>query len=79
MQRGSDWVTICTFYIELFVGVSMLVIVAWLLLFRMKEVKECWKVHVRIRYYFGLTIIGTAVNLGLGIVGLAYIIRDKDG
>ncbi|CAM9815907.1 unnamed protein product [Ectocarpus sp. 8 AP-2014] len=52
-------------------------IVAWLLLFRMKEIKECWKVHTRIRYYFGLTLIGTAVNLVLGIVGTVYIVGER--
>lgn len=79
MQRSSDWIIVSTFYIELFVGVCMLVIVLWLLLFRMKEIKECWKIHIRIRYYFGLTIIGTAVNLGLGICGTIYAARDNDG
>ena len=47
----------------------MLVIVAWLLLFRMNEVKACWKKQARIRYYSGLTLVGTAVNLGIGICG----------
>lgn len=57
----------------------MFFIVGWLLLFRLKEIKECWKIHVRIRYYFGLTIIGIAVNLGLGICGTIYTARDLKG
>lgn len=56
-------------YVEFVVGVCMLAIVAWLLMFRMKDIKECWKQHHLFRYYFGLTIIGTAANLGLGICG----------
>ena len=48
----------------------MFFIVAWLLLFRLKEIKECWKIHSRIRYYFLLTLSGIAVNLGIGICGL---------
>ena len=47
----------------------MFVIVAWLLLARMDEVKGCWKINARIRYYSGLTLVGTAVNLGIGICG----------
>ena len=47
----------------------MLVIVAWLLLFRMTEIKACWKVHARIRFYSMLTLVGTAVNLSIGICG----------
>eukprot|EP00903_Cladosiphon_okamuranus_P012697 g11872.t1 len=47
----------------------MLLIVIWLVLFRVKEIKECWMLHRRIRYYFVLTISGMAVNLGLGICG----------
>lgn len=79
MQRRQDWISISTFYIELFVGACMFFIVGWLLLFRLKEIKECWKIHVRIRYYFGLTIIGIAVNLGLGICGTIYTARDLKG
>eukprot|EP00903_Cladosiphon_okamuranus_P012715 g11887.t1 len=78
-QHSSRWVKVSTFYIELFVGVCMVFIVAWLLLFRMNEIKECWKLHVRIRYYFGLTIVGTAANIGLGICGTIYAIRDEEG
>lgn len=77
MQPSSNWIAISIFYIELFVGVCMFVIVAWLLLFRLKEIKECWKIHIRIRYYFGLTVIGTAVNLGLGICGTIFTIRGQ--
>ncbi|CAN0081639.1 unnamed protein product [Ectocarpus sp. 12 AP-2014] len=77
-QRGSDWITISRFYLEFFVGICMFVIVAWLLLFRMTEIKECWKTHARIRYYFGLTLIATGVNLILGICGVIYLIGDRE-
>ncbi|CAM9965227.1 unnamed protein product, partial [Ectocarpus sp. 4 AP-2014] len=58
-QQGSDWITISRFYLEFFVGICMLIIVAGLLLFRMTEIKKCWKTHARIRYFFGLTLIAT--------------------
>lgn len=57
----------------------MLVIVTWLLLFRMKEIKECYRIHVRIRYYFGLTLIATAVNLAVGVCGTIYLARGVEG
>eukprot|EP00752_Nemacystus_decipiens_P005588 g5057.t1 len=78
-ERSQDWINVSGFYIELFVGTCMFFIVGWLLLFRKKEIRECWKIHIRIRYYFGLTIIGTAVNLGLGICGTIYTIRKNKG
>lgn len=55
----------------------MLFIVTWLLLFRMEEIKKCWKLHARIRYYSGLTIVGTAVNLGLGICGTINVFLEE--
>lgn len=55
----------------------MLFVVAWLLLFRMEETKQCWKLHARIRYYFGLTILGTVVNLGLGVCGTINLILEE--
>ncbi|CAM9119172.1 unnamed protein product [Ectocarpus sp. 6 AP-2014] len=72
-----DLAIISIYVIESFVGICMLGIVSWLLTFRMKEIKECWEAHIRIRYYFGLTLFGTAVNLGLGICGVVYIIGDR--
>ncbi|CAM9211130.1 unnamed protein product, partial [Hapterophycus canaliculatus] len=65
------------FHVEFIVGVCMLVMVVWLVLFRMKEIKECWKTHVRIRYYFGLTLLGTIVNLALGICGTIFVSLDN--
>lgn len=47
----------------------MFLIISWLVAHRMKEMKECWKIHARIRYYFVLTLIGTAVNLAIGFCG----------
>eukprot|EP00752_Nemacystus_decipiens_P005629 g5094.t1 len=73
----SDALNVLTFVVEFIVGVSMLCIVSWLLLFRMGDIKECWKLHRRIRYYFCLTIIGTAVNLGLGICGTINASKDE--
>ncbi len=55
----------------------MFAIVAWLLLFRMEEIKQCWKLHSRIRYYFGLTILGTVVNLGLGVCGTINLFLEE--
>ena len=63
-----------TLYVEFFVGICLFIIVAWLLVFRMKEIKQCWNLDVRIRYYFGLTILAMVVNLGLdGICGTIYL------
>ncbi|CAN0277948.1 unnamed protein product [Ectocarpus sp. 6 AP-2014] len=39
---------------------------------------ECWRIHPRIRYYFGLTIIGTAVNLAVGISGTIYVVGGRE-
>eukprot|EP00752_Nemacystus_decipiens_P002662 g2490.t1 len=75
-KRDNDFIQISFFYVEFFVGVCMLIIVAWLLLFRLKEVKECWKIHARIRFYFLLTLSGIFVNLGLGICGMINVLRD---
>ncbi len=55
----------------------MFAIVAWLLAYRMDEIKQCWQLHVRIRYYFGLTILATVVNLGLGICGTLWLVEEK--
>lgn len=69
---------ISLFYVEFIVGVCMLAVVTWLALFRMKEIKECWRTHVRIRYYFCLTLLGTAVNLTLGACGTAFTFTLAD-
>ncbi|CBN78247.1 expressed unknown protein [Ectocarpus siliculosus] len=72
-----DFVIMSIYIFEFIVGICMLVIVSWLAMFRMKEMKECWKIHPRIRYYFCLTLLGTAVNLGLGICGAAFVKGDR--
>ncbi|CAN0278088.1 unnamed protein product [Ectocarpus sp. 6 AP-2014] len=77
-QRSGDWLAVSRFFLEFLVGICMFVIVAWLLLFRINEVKECWKVHARIRYYFGLTLIGTTVNLALGVCGTIYVVGGRE-
>lgn len=78
MKRGRDWISVSNFFIEFIVGGCMFIIVTWLLLFWMGEIKECWKNHVRVRYYFGLTLIGTLVNLALGVCGTAFVVRDSE-
>eukprot|EP00752_Nemacystus_decipiens_P002690 g2512.t1 len=76
VSRGNKLILVLFFYVEFFVGICMFIVVAWLLLFRLKEIKECWKIHARIRFYFGLTLVGIAVNLGLGISGAANVLSD---
>eukprot|EP00752_Nemacystus_decipiens_P008538 g7625.t1 len=76
-QSGNELILVLFFYVEFFVGACMFVVVAWLLLFRLKEIKECWRLHARIRFYFGLTVVGIAVNLGLGISGAVNVLADK--
>lgn len=51
----------------------MLIIVVMLLVFRLPELRECWKIHRRIRFYFGLTVIAITVNLAVGIGGLLHL------
>ena len=43
-QGSYDAVVVSIFLLEFIVGICMLVIVAWLLLFQMKEVKECRRI-----------------------------------
>ena len=73
-QERRDILDVLIFIVQFFVGICMLCIVSWLVVFRMKEVKECWRRHRHIRHYFGLTIIGTFVNLSLGICGTINIV-----
>eukprot|EP00752_Nemacystus_decipiens_P008409 g7519.t1 len=72
----DDFIQISYFGVEFLVGMCMFVIVVWLVLFRMDEIKDCWTIHARIRFYFGLTLVGTAVNLGIGACG-AVNLRAK--
>lgn len=76
-QREFDFIQISIFYVEFIVGICMFFIVAGLVVFRLKEIEECWNLHVRIRFYFVLTIIGTAVNLGLGICGTINVLIEE--
>ncbi|CAM9316648.1 unnamed protein product, partial [Ectocarpus fasciculatus] len=75
-ERDHQLVVISTFMVEFLVGICMLAIVSWLLLFRMTEIKECWKMHACLRYYFGLTLLGTVGNLALGVCGTIYVVGD---
>ncbi|CAM9759379.1 unnamed protein product [Ectocarpus fasciculatus] len=77
-EGAAVWMTISGFFLEFIVGTCMFAIVAWLLLFRTKEVMECWRLHARIRYYFCLTAIGIAVNLALGISGTIYVVDGRE-
>ncbi|CAN0438485.1 unnamed protein product [Ectocarpus fasciculatus] len=54
----------------------MFAIVAWLLLFRMKEVMECWRIDTRMPYCFCLNLFGTAVDVGIGICNTVFVIGD---
>ncbi|CAM9229677.1 unnamed protein product [Scytosiphon promiscuus] len=71
------FVSVSMFHVEFLVGVCMFFMVVWLLMFRMKEIKECWMIHVRIRYYFGLTLLGTIANLAMGICGTINVSLDE--
>ncbi|CAM9229449.1 unnamed protein product [Scytosiphon promiscuus] len=72
-QGENTYMLASVFFLEFLVGILMFTIVAWQLLFRRQEIRECWTIHVRIRYYFGLTLLGTLANLALGICGTIYI------
>lgn len=76
-QAVNDWITVSQFFMEFIIGICMFIVVGFLLIFRHKEVKECAKVHLRIRFYFGLTFIATFSNLALGICGTIYVITDR--
>ncbi|CAM9379811.1 unnamed protein product [Ectocarpus fasciculatus] len=78
-KAKGDWIIVSVILLEFIVGVCMFVVVSWLMVFRMQAIKECWKIHARIRYYFCLTLIGTAVNLALGISGLNYVFHANAG
>eukprot|EP00903_Cladosiphon_okamuranus_P012469 g11677.t2 len=77
VSKANVFIQIFFFYVEFFVGICMLLTVSWLLMFRLREIKECWKLHARIRFYFVLTLIGTAINLSIGICGLINVL-SKD-
>lgn len=63
---------ISVFIVELSVGICMMLVVSWLLMFRAKEAKQCWARFARIRYYFGLTLLATVVNITLGVCGILH-------
>lgn len=72
MQPAGTFVAISVFIVELSVGVCMLIVVSWLVLLRTTEVKKCWAMHARVRYYFGLTLLATVVNITLGACGILH-------
>lgn len=77
-QSERDWIRTSEFLLEMIAGVVMLAIVCGILLLRRPELKQCWVIHRRIKYYFGLTVIATTVNLVLGINGILFLIWDRD-
>lgn len=76
-QAGQTFIQLSWCYVQFFVGVCMFVIVAWLLIFRTKELKECWKTHARFRFYVEPTLVGTAVHLGLGVCGTIDVVSEE--
>lgn len=79
MQLAENWMIISLFLVSFIVGIFMFTAMAWLMLFRMEDLKECWELHVGIlRYYVGLTVIGAAVNLTLGICGTLYVLANPE-
>ncbi|CAN0343088.1 unnamed protein product, partial [Ectocarpus sp. 12 AP-2014] len=62
-QGSYDALVVSIFFFGFMVGICTFVIVAWLLLFRMKEVRECWRIVARIPYCICLTLLGTAVDV----------------
>ncbi|CAN0231930.1 unnamed protein product, partial [Ectocarpus fasciculatus] len=54
----------------------MFAIAAWLLLFRMKAVMECWRIDTRRPYCCCLNHFGTAVDVGIGICNTVFVIGD---
>ena len=72
-QAGYDFLIASICSLQFFVGMCMFITVTWLLRYRMQEIRECWKIHARIRYYFGLTALATVVNLAIGICGTLFI------
>ncbi|CAM9423859.1 unnamed protein product [Ectocarpus sp. 8 AP-2014] len=67
-ERAFTFVAISGSIVEVSVGICMLLVVSWLLLFRTKEVKQCWATHARTRYYFGLTLLAIVINIALGAI-----------
>eukprot|EP00752_Nemacystus_decipiens_P002665 g2493.t1 len=76
-KRDDDFIQVSFFYVEFFVGICMFFIVAWLMLFWLEEVKECWKIHPRVRFYFLLTLSGIFINLGVGVCGMINVLVDE--
>lgn len=72
-QASYDVIIASFFFVQFFAGICIFFIVAWLIAYRLEEAVQCWKIHARIRYYFGLTALATAVNLGIGICGTLFI------
>lgn len=67
-----------SFLVDFIAGVYEFAIVAWLLTFRMKEFKDSWKAHARIRHYFGLTLTAVVIYFTLGVTGLVFIKSASD-
>lgn len=64
------------FYMEFATGITMMVAVALLLAFRMPELRQSWRLHRRVRFYFGLTIIAIVTSVAQGICGTIFIVTN---
>lgn len=69
----ADWICVASSTLAMVAGVFMSIIVGTLFVFRLPELRACWKVHRRMKYYFGLTAIGIVVNLTMGIGGVLFL------
>lgn len=79
MQTINDWITLSFVFMDFVVGVYMFAIVAWLVRYRMKELKDCWQGNTPIRYYFCLTLIGIVLDLALGVCGIVFVSHESLG
>lgn len=75
-QAELVWVASGYYFLELITGLSMSVIVGLLLVFRMPELVQCWRLHKRIRFYFMLTAVAVLASVGQGICGALFIISE---
>lgn len=77
-QAHYDWLFVSTFAFELFVAVVMLVIVIVLLLRRSPELRQCWKVHRRVRSYICLSGIAIVADFAMGVAGILWLVYDDE-
>lgn len=56
----------------------MLAMIAFLVAFRLPELRHCWAAHVRIKFYFLLSCTAVATNLAVGIGGVLWVAWKRD-